>query len=190
GARCVGRRPLARRDAVGFASMSALPGTLEVIGPDTFARDGYPHAAWARLRREAPIHWFDLPGGVGFWAVTKREDIVRISSRPELFRNAPRLAIFEEGAPVEGERTLARHLLNMDPPEHAAYRRVASHWFTPRAIRRRQPEVERIARDLLAAMAGDGGERSADFVADLAAPLPRPVLAAMPGLPRADRPLM
>jgi len=167
-----------------------LPSTLDVIGPDTFAQHGYPHAAWARLRREAPVHWFDLPGGVGFWAVTKRDDIVRISKQPTLFVNAPRLAIFEEGAPVEGERTMARHLLNMDPPEHAEFRRAASHWFTPQAIQRRQPEVERIARDLLAEMAGDGGERTGDFVGDFTAPLTLHVLADMLGVPRADWRLM
>jgi cholest-4-en-3-one 26-monooxygenase len=167
-----------------------LPGTLDVIGPDTFAEHGYPHAAWKRLRADAPVHWFDLPGGVGFWAITKREDIVWISSQPTRFRNAPRLAIFEEGAPVEGERTLARHLLNMDPPEHAVFRKAASGWFTPRAIQRRRPEVERIARDLLTEMAGDGAEREGDFVADFAAPLTLHVLADMLGVPRSDWRLM
>jgi cholest-4-en-3-one 26-monooxygenase len=159
---------------------------LDVIGPDTYARDGYPHAAWKRLRRESPVHWFDLPGGVGFWAVTKRSDILWISKQPERFQNGPRLAIFEEGAPVEGERTLARHLLNMDPPEHGAFRRAASGWFTPRAIERRRPEVERIVRETLDAMAGDGEERTGDFVADLAAPVTLSVLADMLGVPRED----
>ena len=97
----------------------------------------------------------DLPGGVGFWAVTKREDVVAISKQPNKFLNAPRLAIFEEGAPVEGPRTMARHLLNMDPPEHADFRNAASSWFTPRAIKRRESEIERITRDLLAEMAGE-----------------------------------
>jgi cholest-4-en-3-one 26-monooxygenase len=169
---------------------ATLPSTLEVIGPDTFAESGYPHAAWKRLRQEAPIHWFDLPGGVGFWAVTKRDDIVWISRQPERFLNAPRLAIFEEGAPVEGERKLARHLLNMDPPEHAQFRNAASSWFTPRSIQRRHAEVQRIARDLLAEMAGDGSERSGDFVADFTAPLTLHVLADMLGVPRADWRLM
>jgi cholest-4-en-3-one 26-monooxygenase len=178
--------PREARARLGPMSREPLPGTLEVIGPDTFAERGYPHAAWKRLREEAPVHHFDLPGGVGFWAIVKREDIVRISKQPERFLNAPRLAIFEEGAPVEGERRLARHLLNMDPPEHAEYRKAASHWFTPRAIRRREPEVERIARDLFAGMAGDGGDRTGDFVADLAAPLTLHVLADMLGVPRAD----
>ncbi len=171
-------------------SPEALPGTLDVIGPDTFAQHGYPHAAWKRLRQEAPIHWFDLPGGVGFWAVTKRADIVWVSKQPQRFLNGPRLAIFEEGAPVEGERRLARHLLNMDPPEHGTFRRVASGWFTPRAIRRRQEEVTRITRELLAEMAGDGEERTGDFVADFTAPLTLSVLADMLGVPREDWRLM
>ncbi len=167
-----------------------LPDALDVIGPDTFAEHGYPHAAWRRLRREAPIHWFDLPGGVGFWAVTKRQDIVWISKQPTRFLNAPRLAIFEEGAPVEGERRLARHLLNMDPLEHGSFREVASSWFTPRAIERRQKEVQRITRDLLAKMAGNGGEREGDFVSDFTAPLTLRVLADMLGVPRKDWRLM
>ena len=159
---------------------------LDVIGPDTYASDGYPHAAWKRLRAESPIHWFDVPNGVGFWAVTKRSDIVWISKQPERFRNGPRLAVFEEGAPVEGERTFVRQLLNMDPPDHTAYRGAASAWFTPRSIARRRVEVERIARELLAEMAGDGEVREGDFVADLAAPLTIGVLAEMLGVPRED----
>jgi len=168
--------------------MAALPSLdeLDVIGPDRYAAKGYPHEAWRRLRRESPIHWFDLPGGVGFWAVTRRSDLVWISKQPKRFTNGPRLAVFEEGAPVEGPRTFARHLLNMDPPEHAAYRRVASHWFTPRAIQRRKAEVQRITTELLDRMAGDGSERQGDFVADLAAPLTLSVLADMLGVPRED----
>lgn len=171
-------------------SSASLPTTEDVIGPDTFAQHGYPHAAWKRLREEAPVHWFDLEGGVGFWAVTKHADVISISKQPKRFLNGPRLAIFEEGAPVEGERTLARHLLNMDPPEHAAFRRVASGWFTPRSIQRRQEEVRRITRDLLDEMAGDGEEREGDFVADFTAPLTLNVLADMLGVPREDWHLM
>jgi len=164
--------------------------SLDVIGPDTYAQNGYPHAAWKRLRRESPVHWFDVPGGVGFWAITKRSDIVWISKQPERFQNGPRLAVFEEGGPPEGEREFVRHLLNMDPPEHAQYRNAASSWFTPRAIERRREEVERITRDLLTEMAGDGETREADFVGDLAAPLTLSVLADMLGVPREDWKLM
>jgi cholest-4-en-3-one 26-monooxygenase len=161
---------------------------LDVIGPDTYAQNGYPHAAWKQLRRDAPIKWFDLPGGVGFWSVTRRADIVWLSKQPKRFVNAPRLAVFEGGGPVE--KRGVRQLLNMDPPEHAQYRSAASGWFTPRAIRARHHEVERITRDLLDEMAGDGETREADFVADLAAPLTLAVLADMLGVPREDWRLM
>jgi cholest-4-en-3-one 26-monooxygenase len=163
---------------------------LDVIGPDSYAQNGYPHAAWKRLREESPIHWFDLPGGVGFWAVTRRADIVWISKQPERFLNGPRLAVFEEGGPVEGERTFIRQLLNMDPPVHGEFRGAASNWFTPRSIARRKPEVERITRELLAEMAGDGEVREGDFIRDLAAPLTLGVLADMLGVPREDWPKM
>lgn len=162
--------------------------SLDVIGPDTYMQKGYPHAAWKRLRKESPVHWFDLPGGVGFWAITRRSDIVWLSKQPTRFRNGPRLAIFEQGQPIE-ERDVV-HLLNMDPPAHAKFRSAASHWFTPRAIQGRRQEVERITRDLLDEMAGDGGEREGDFVNDFAAPLTLSVLADMLGVPREDWRLM
>lgn len=171
------------------ASSTSLD-ALDVIGPDTYARDGYPHEAWKRLRRESPIHWFDLPGGVGFWAVTRRADIVWLSKQPKRFTNGPRLAIFEGGAPVEGERTFVRQLLNMDPPVHGQYRSTASSWFTPRSIDQRLDEVRKITRELVDEMAGDGEVREGDFVKDLAAPLTLSVLADMLGAPRADWPKM
>ena len=175
-----------------MSTMADLPplDELDVIGPDTYMRNGYPHAAWKRLRKESPIHWFDVPGGVGFWAVTRREDIVWISKQPTRFINGPRLAVFEEGAPVEGERTLVRQLLNMDPPDHAQYRGTASAWFKPRSIERRSGEVRRIAHELLNEMAGDGEIREGDFVRELAVPLTLGVLADMLGVPQADWPKM
>jgi cytochrome P450 len=186
--------PLARRRGRGSGGVhwptmsrkSAPPGLgwEDVIGPDSYARDGYPHAAWRRLRREQPIAWFDPPGTPGFWAVTKRADIVWISKQPERFLNAPRLAVFVEGGtPPDPEKRVVRQLLNMDPPQHAEFRKVASSWFTPRATRRRRDEVERITSELLDALIE---RKEADFVGDFAAPLTLSVLADMLGVPRQD----
>jgi cholest-4-en-3-one 26-monooxygenase len=163
---------------------------VDVIDPERYAQHGYPHDGWRLLRRESPIHWFDLEGRPGFWAVVKRADIIRISKQPAKFLNAPRLAVFPEGPPPEDQGQLAHHLLNMDPPDHAQFRKVASGWFTPRAISRRRPEVEGLARELLDAIAKDGEESEADFVADFTAPLTLSVLADMLGVPREDWQLM
>ena len=41
----------------------------ELIDPFAYARSGYPHELWARLRRESPLHWCEPPVLVPFWAV-------------------------------------------------------------------------------------------------------------------------
>ena len=44
-----------------------------------------PSDLWTRLRAESPVHRCTPAGFVPFWAITKHEDIVWISKRPELF---------------------------------------------------------------------------------------------------------
>ena len=158
----------------------------DVLGPRNFAENGYPHEAWKTLREEAPLRYFDLGPRPGFWAVVKRADIVWLSKQPTRFVNAPRMAIFADSPPPDPtrpNRALLRHLLNMDPPDHPKYRNLASSWFTPRAIARRRPEIERIAENLVDALAA---KSEADFVEDFTAPLTLSVLADMLGVPRSD----
>src|SRR4029453_9960835 len=76
-----------------------------------------------------------------------------------------------------------RHLLNMDPPDHARYRRLSSGWFTPRAIRGMDEKVARVTREVLdAAAERDRG----DFVQDVSAKITIAVIAEMLGIPRKD----
>jgi cytochrome P450 len=163
---------------------------LDIVSNETFADNGYPHAAWTRLRRESPLHYFTRGVKVPFWAVTRHEDIVWVSRQPRRLLNAPRLAVFPAFAPPAEDERMARHLLNMDAPDHAEYRKLASPWFTPRSIRRLQPAIERISGELLDALCADGGDAETDFVTSVAAPLPLSVLAELLGVPRADWNLM
>jgi cytochrome P450 len=156
--------------------------TLDVATPEHYERHGYPHAEWSWLRRHAPVFWYERPNVEPFWAITKHADIIEISKQPALFLNAPRLAVFTRDMPPPPEGTV-RHLLNMDPPEHAAYRRFASGWFTPRAIRGMDEKVARVTREVLdAAAEGDAG----DFVQDISARITIAVIAEMLGVPRPD----
>ena len=159
--------------------------TIDIIGPDHYQQNGYPHAEWALLRREAPLYWFDRTDDDPFWAVTKHEDIVLLSRQPKKFLLNPRLAVFPDFQPVEAEE--AHHLLTMDPPEHGAYRRLVSNAFTPRAIKARAPEIERIAVELLDAIQD---RPECDFVREVSAILPLAAIADILGLPRSDWELM
>jgi cholest-4-en-3-one 26-monooxygenase len=158
--------------------------TAHLMDPDRFVSHGYPHEAWAALRREQPVKWFSFDGPrPGFWAITKRADIVALSKEPERFRIGPRTAVFAESPPSRERTIQTRHLLTMDPPDHAAYRKLASAWFTPRAIEKRRPEIAKLASELLDPLAAEG---EFDFVGDFAAPLTLSVLADMLGVPRDD----
>ncbi len=157
---------------------------IELISPVYFARYGYPFEAWKRLRRDAPIHWFDRLRGKPFWAVTRYEDIVSISRQPELFLNAPRLVVSPEG--VTDEQFPVRTLLNMDPPDHHEYRVLTNRRFTPRAMQRIRENVDAIANAILDDAAPGGEESEIDFVQQISARLPIWVIAEMLGVPRRD----
>jgi cholest-4-en-3-one 26-monooxygenase len=158
------------------------PATLDVATPEHYERNGYPHHEWTWLRRHAPVFWYERRNVDPFWAITKHADIVEISKQPTLFLNAPRLAVFTNDVPPppEGE---VRHLLNMDPPDHARYRRLASHWFTPRAMRGMDEKVARVTREVLDDAAAT---TSGDFVRDVSARVTIAVIAEMLGVPRKD----
>jgi cholest-4-en-3-one 26-monooxygenase len=164
--------------------------SLDIISNETYARNGYPHEAWSLLRREAPVYWYDRGVKVPFWAITKHDDIIKISREPNRNLNAPRLAVFPEFAPPEEDERIARHLLVMDAPDHPAYRKLATPYFTPRAIRRLTGSIERIAGDILDDLGNAGEVSEIDFVTEVSAPLPLAVLAEMLGVPREDWQLM
>jgi uncharacterized membrane protein len=48
----------------------------DLVDPARYARRGYPHEAWTRLRAGAPVAHFAPSGYEPFWAVTKHADIV------------------------------------------------------------------------------------------------------------------
>ncbi len=158
--------------------------TLDIATPEHYERNGYPHAEWTWLREHDPVFWYERDNVDPFWAITKHADIIAIGKRPDIFLNGPRLAVFTRDLPPppEGE---SRHLLNMDPPDHARYRRVTSGWFTPRSIRGLTAKVARVTRDVIdEASKKDSG----DFVADVSAPITIAVIAEMLGVPRSHWP--
>ena len=89
---------------------------IEIIDPDYYQQNGYPHSHWAELRKNSPIAYCQHPKLVPFYAVTRYEDIVSISKKPNVFLNAPLLSVQPDAD--EDILTIVRTLLNMDPPDH------------------------------------------------------------------------
>jgi cytochrome P450 len=73
--------------------------------------------------------------------------------------------------------------LQIDPPEHAKYRRILDPLFTPREMARREPAVTALVNEMIDGFA-DRGE--CDFHAEFAVPLPCTVFLQLLGLPLED----
>lgn len=162
--------------------MNAGVDVLDLVDPARYARDGYPHDAWTRLRAEEPVAYFEPPGFEPFWAITKHADVLEISKQPTRFSSAQGIMLRPAGVVFPPSEMVVM----LDPPQHGLVRKVANRRFTPRAVRTQRDDIERIAVDVLdeAAPAGDSGDL--DFVERIAAPFPLAVIAWVLGVPGTD----
>lgn len=168
---------------------------LALVDPQSYADHGYPHALMARLRKEAPVHRFEPPGWRPIWALTRQAEIREISRQPERFVNGPRMTLVDleaEALEAEGSGSFGgmRTIINMDPPDHRAYRKVASPWFTPNRLRRLDGIVKESARYWVDEMAREGRGGEFDFITRVAAMHPLRVIGRILGVPEEDEPFV
>ncbi len=163
-----------------------LTSEINLVDPDIYERGGPPHEQFAWLREHEPVFWHEHgggPGWPGFWAVTRHEDVMQVSRHPEIFSSARRTTAFRElpDSVVERRRMM---ILDMDPPRHSRLRALVNRGFTPRIIARLENAIRQTCASLLDAAAQLG---EAEFVADVAAPLPVEVICELVGAPPEDR---
>jgi len=159
---------------------------INLIDPDVYQCGGPPYAAFSWLRANDPVYWHadgGAPEWPGFWAVTSHADIAHLSRHPEIFSSARRLSLFGElpEQHIERQRLM---MLNMDPPQHTRQRAFVNRGFTPRMIGRLEDHIVQICHALLDDVQDSGG---ADFVTEIAAPLPLWVICELVGAPVEDR---
>lgn len=153
--------------------------------------EGQPFDLFERLRHEAPIYWHEesLDFEPGFWALTKHEDIVRVSKDPLTFSSAAGGHLMSMGDPEVIDPTavaaIIGNMIGMDPPDHQIYRKMVAPSFTPKAIRNLETDMRQKIRDLLENVEGKG---EFNFVTEIAEQLPLWVLCEMMGIPESDRP--
>lgn len=145
------------------------------------------HATCARLRAEAPVVRVEADGFEPFWAITRHEDVLEISRSPERWKNGPRPALGPRGS-GSAEDVPVRALVQMDPPDHAVYRRISSSWFRPRGVARLSERIATLARRHVDRMVELDG--NCDFVTDVAVHYPLYVILSLLGLPEEDFPRM
>lgn len=163
-----------------------VPDDFLLTLPADYARHGYPHQIWQRLRAEEPVSWQVQPGNaIDYWAITKHDDITTISKRPDIFISEPRPVIEPIENPISAQMPL-QLLIQMDPPKHGDFRQMVSRRFTPRVLRKLHEPVERIGREIVEKLYQRGDEGECDFVEEISAPLPIAVIGWLLGVPEED----
>ncbi|MDC0545960.1 cytochrome P450 [Gammaproteobacteria bacterium] len=153
--------------------------------------DGQPFDLFKRLRQEAPVYWHEesLDFEPGFWALTKHEDIVRVSKDPLTFSSAAGGHLMSMGDPAvvdpSAVAAIIGNMIGMDPPDHQIYRKMVAPSFTPKAIRNLESDMRLKIRELLENVEG---KSDFNFVTEISEQLPLWVLCEMMGIPESDRP--
>lgn len=175
----------------------AIPSNIasEIIDPYAYADGKRADEAFAWLRKEAPLDIAEVPGVDPFWVVTRHADILEVERQNELFHNGDRSSVMTSidadrkvREMMGGSPHLVRSLVQMDNPDHMAYRRLTQGSFMPQNLRSLEARIRELARGAIDGMAAMGS--TCDFARDVAFLYPLHVVMEVIGVPEADEPRM
>jgi cytochrome P450 len=182
----------------GALQMSDLDNAL--ASPVTYGDEDALHALLADLRTNDPVHWTQPDGFRPYWAVTKYADILEIEKLNDKFLNEPRSVLMNTQTehdlaamwggpdPKTGRVSPFRTLIDMDNPDHRAYRGLTQAWFMPANLKKLEARTAELAKRYVDLMMERGPE--CDFAREIAVYYPLHVIMSILGVPESDEPLM
>jgi cytochrome P450 len=129
------------------SEVDALPlDAINVADPSLYQEDRW-RPYFARLRREAPVHYCRQSVYGPYWSVTKFKDIMTVEVNHEVYSSAAELGgIQVEDQPKDMDRP---SFIRMDPPRHTHQRRVVAPVVASANLANLEPTIrERTARVL------------------------------------------
>lgn len=160
-----------------------------IFNPASFSHREKIDGIFAALRRDHPLACVEVPGYDPHWMVTKYSDVKEITRQDELFHSGDRPKILHSQAGealarsfTGGSPTLFQSLVQLDPPEHTAYRNVLQGEFMPGGIAKMKENVTKTALEFVDQMASLAP--ACDFADDVAMNYPLQVVLDIVGVPR------
>lgn len=143
-------------------------------------------AQFAEIREQGPFvpAEFDNPltgERERFWAVTRYDEVVEISRRPQDFCSG-KGAVSIPDMPAEALEFFGS-FINMDDPRHARQRGIVARSFTPKQLQGVLDSVELICTEVIDGFCEQG---EVDLVEAFSQPFPLLVICDMMGIPRSD----
>ncbi len=134
-----------------------------------------PEPVYQHLREQCPVSAAAGMFGDNTWYLSRYEDIAWAMRHPEVFSSSA------EAVKIGQEHPLIP--LQVDPPDHAQFRRLLDPEFSPRRMAELEPEVRALTIELIEKFADADG---CDFHTEFATPLPSTVFLRLLGLPLSD----
>jgi len=149
------------------------------IAPLLYAQEtaDSPHENYARIRAECPVvREPSIAAGMRDTVYLSRyDDVIWALKHPEVFSSAPGAVDVGQDNPLIP--------LQVDPPEHAKYRRMLDPEFSPKRMRELEPDVRALVNGIIDRFAD---RRECDFHEEFATPLPSTIFLRLMGLPQSD----
>jgi cytochrome P450 len=124
---------------------------IDVSNPDLFARDAM-HPYFARLRKDAPVHYCANSAYGPYWSITKFDDIVAVDTNHKVFSSDESVGSFVLDDTtlnaVEGGIHLP-NFLGMDPPKHDIHRLAVSPIVAPQNLLRFEATIRERTKRVL-----------------------------------------
>jgi cytochrome P450 len=143
---------------------------------------GFPHDFFSWLRHHEPVWWHEptpfTPNGVGFWVVSRYDDVVAVFKDPETFSSEL------GGTQIYDGKGMGYQLNQTDDPKHRRLRALVNKGFTPRMIGLLEDELRRRTRNILDNV--PLGE-TFNFVPAVARELPLQAICSVLGVPQEER---
>jgi cytochrome P450 len=153
---------------------------VPVYNPYAFSVHDDPYATYRYLRDEAPAYWNP---GLRFWVLSRFDDVLEGFRNFETFSSAGGIAL-EIRRPVGRRPDDFQPMIELDPPEHTAFRKLVARVFTTRRVAAMEQDIRQIVDGYLDAVVPKG---SCDLVADCSGPFPMDVICLLLGITEADR---
>ncbi len=152
---------------------------IDIASPEIYEREGIPHAAFARLRAEDPVHWHRWDNSRnGFWAVTTRDDLTTVTRDVDRFTSTQHVNLWELSPEAQEAR---RSLIEHDGDSHHRLRSLVRAPF----ILRRMESYEDATRAILDELLDEVVDNSEfDLVSKLSEPFPIRVIVSILGIER------
>ncbi|MBI2756548.1 MAG: cytochrome P450 [Chloroflexi bacterium] len=143
------------------------------LAPGTFDD---PAATYAEMRARCPVAQSDRWGG--FWALTRYDDVVAVAADYETFTTAVQNLV-----PRSPRSGVARRPLQVDPPEHAQFRRAMNPYFEVDRVALLEPTLREVAARFLQPLLDRG---AGDLAEEWARHLPIRAVCALLRVPEGD----